>query len=165
MKLKEGPFDKVKKLIAQLIERLLEESANEATHKGWCDSEIAKATKERDYKHEAVMKLNAELKENEATKEINEADVRRLGDEIENTTNEQNTADEARSLEKANNEKTLRDAKEGHEAVNDAIRILKNFYHGEHGVGGANSATVSLIQASPIAVDEPESASGAYQGN
>merc|ERR1719274_174610 len=135
---KAGVFDKVKKLIAQLIERLLTEAKDEATQKGWCDTETAKATKERDYKFEAITKLNAELESNEATKAQAEADIERLTDEIATTEKEQAEADDARSEEKDNNTKTLKDARDGLEAVSDALKILKDFYKGEHGVGGTN---------------------------
>lgn len=160
-----NPFGKVKKLIAQLIERLLQESADEASHKGWCDSSLMKARKERGYRQADAEKLNNELESNEATRDQNELDVENLTKELEELNKALDEATSNRAEEKENNQTTLKDAKEGLTAVNQAITILKEFYYGKHGVGGANSATVSMIQASPVTADAPEVHSGAYQGN
>merc|ERR1719473_2310713 len=61
VKVAEDPFVKIKTMIQELIERLLEEEADEATHKGYCDEEIAKTVKDRDYRLRDIDELNSQL--------------------------------------------------------------------------------------------------------
>jgi len=146
-----GPFDKVKKLIGKLIERLLQEAAAEATKKGWCDTETAKATKERDYRFTDIQDLNAELAENEATLATAESEIGRLTTELSESRTSMNETMTIRSDEKKQNLQVIKDSSDGLAAVSEALKILQDFYKGEHGVGGANSATLSLLQKeSPI---------------
>merc|ERR1719161_822330 len=60
------PFAKIKKLIQELIERLLQEAANEANQKGWCDKAMADATQKRTYAAEEVEGLNGKMAKLEA---------------------------------------------------------------------------------------------------
>jgi hypothetical protein len=55
------PFGKIKTLISELISRLNQEAADEATHKGWCVKSIGKAQSTRENKAEAIANLNSEL--------------------------------------------------------------------------------------------------------
>merc|ERR1719169_380004 len=69
------PFVKIKKLIQELIERLLQEAADEANHKGWCDKEFGKAKAARARKAEMVAGLNTALEENEAKRDMLAEDI------------------------------------------------------------------------------------------
>merc|ERR1719327_1578737 len=163
MKMAADPFAKVKGLIQALIERLLKEAANEATHKGWCDTEIGKAEKDREYRHGDMETLNAEITTLEALKAKLEEERDTLTEEILQLEKDLNEATEVRNEDKANNKKTLGDAGEGLEALKEAIKVLKDYYR----KAGRNKV---LLQASPVDQDMGAegvdgSAKGAYKGN
>jgi len=163
MKMAADPFAKVKGLIQGLIERLLTEAASEATHKGWCDTEIGKAEKDREYRHGDMETLNAEITTLEALKAKLEEERDTLTEEILQLENDLNEATEVRNEDKANNKKTLGDAGEGLEALKEAIKVLNDFYR----KAGRNKV---LLQASPVDQDMGAegvdgSAKGAYKGN
>merc|ERR1740121_1723917 len=63
----DDPFRKVKKMIKDLIVRLMEEANDEAEHKGWCDTELATNEQTRKEKTAAVEMLHAEVDELEAS--------------------------------------------------------------------------------------------------
>merc|ERR1719456_1794847 len=163
MKLAADPFAKVKGLIQQLIQRLLAEAADEATHKGWCDTELGKANKNRDYRHQDVLGLNAEIEELEAHKAKLLIDKDELTADIAMLTEALTNATNARAEDKANHDATLKDAGEALVALTQAISVLTEFY--KKGAKGA----VSFAQASPVDEDMAAAGTGgfagAYQGN
>merc|ERR1719421_1406978 len=63
----DDPFRKVKKMIKDLIVKLLEQANEEAEHKGWCDTELSTNEQTRKEKTEAVETLHAEIDELEAS--------------------------------------------------------------------------------------------------
>merc|ERR1719379_1748355 len=115
-------------MIQELIERLLEQEADEATHKGYCDEEIAKTVKDRDYRlrdiddlNSALEKLNARTGKLTLTKGELEAEIEELSSDYMNQT-------AARAEEKAEHESTVSETKLGLDAVKQAISILSHFY-------------------------------------
>merc|ERR1719265_281900 len=104
------PFAKVKKLIQELIERLLQEAANEANHKGWCDKETSAAKQTRTYNAEQIVELNGRLATNEALRDklVEEIDV--LDKDITQLEDELAKATKLRNEEKAENEATIKEA-------------------------------------------------------
>jgi chromosome segregation ATPase len=158
------PFAKVKDLIQKLITRLLTEAKNEATHKGWCDKELGVARKSRDFRHQDVVGLTADIGELEARQTSLVQEKTRLTSEIAELTSALTNATNVRAQEKTDNDATVTNAKEGLTALKEAIRVLSEFYK------GAGKATVLMQKASPVGEDLAEAGvsagfDGAYQGN
>lgn len=156
-KMAADPFVKVKKLIQELIERLIAESTSEATKKGFCDLELSKAEKNRNHRWADVKRLSAELASLEAKKDALEEELTELAKSLKELNSALAEASTLRADSKTENLQTLKDAKEGLAAVSEALLVLKVFYK------SAAKAKV-LLQASPVDEDDPGAASGAYKG-
>merc|ERR1712050_210367 len=148
----EDPFVKVKKMIKDLIVRLMAEANEEAEHKGWCDAELATNEQTRKEKTEAVEVLHAEIDQLEAS-------IAKLTEEISDLTTavaELNAAmakaTKLRAEEKAKNKETIKDAGDAQTAVAQALTVLKEFY------AKAGEATALIQQTPPAIFDSP------YQG-
>merc|ERR1719181_2566238 len=59
----EDPFKKIKKMIEDMVSKLMEEANEEAEHKGFCDTEMGTNKNTRDTKTEEVEKLSALIEE------------------------------------------------------------------------------------------------------
>jgi uncharacterized coiled-coil DUF342 family protein len=140
------PFAKIKKLIQELIERLLTEAANEANQKGWCDKALADAKQKRDMSSDKAAELNAQMAKLEATRDKLAEELGVLATEIKELTEAQAKAGKMRTEEKAENKETVFEATAGLEATGKAIQILSRFY----GTAAKAKIDLSLNQASPF---------------
>merc|ERR1719456_2032402 len=127
-KISADPLAKVKKLIQELIERLLTEAANEANQKGWCDKATADATQKRTYSADEIEGLNAKMAKLEALSAKLGEEIGTLGKDIKALTDAKAKADKERKEESAENANTVSEAKAGLAAVKMAIDILDKFY-------------------------------------
>jgi hypothetical protein len=128
MRIEADPFAKIKKLIEELILRLMEEANAEASHKGWCDKEMATNGHTRKEKSAAVDSLTAQIEELTA-------DMAKLTEEISEMVFTVAELDAAvakattiRHEEKVKNTQTVKDSQEAQTAVKEAIKVLKDFY-------------------------------------
>jgi len=154
LRVADDPFVKVKKLIKDLIVRLMEEANEEAEHKGWCDTELSTNEQTRKEKTEAVEILHAEIDQLQASIAKLAEDISDLTQEVADLNANMATATKLRQEEKATNELTIKDAGEAQTAVAQALTVLKEFY------AKAGEAT-ALVQQQPV---PPEIFESAYKG-
>lgn len=121
-------FKEVKNIIQSLIEKLLAEAKAEASKKGFCDTEIAKAELDREHEQAQATDISTDLKELESKKEDLEAELKQLAKDIKEIQKALKDAAGLRQKEKKENEDTLKTANDGLEALNEAILILRAFY-------------------------------------
>merc|ERR1719281_1601058 len=99
----EDPFTKVKKMIKDLIVKLMEEANEEAEHKGWCDSELSTNKQTRDSKTDEADALKAEVEQLTADIAKLTSEITDLMKEIADIDSSIATATEDRDSEKAKN--------------------------------------------------------------
>jgi len=155
------PFRKVKKMIKDLITRLLEEANEEAEHKGWCDTELSTNEQTRKTKTQAVETLHAEIDQLETSTAKIMQDLAEIAEAIAELQKAMAEATELRAQEKEKNKQTIKDAQEAQTAVAQALVVLKEFY------ARAAEATALLQQPQPEAppiFDEPYTGMGGESG-
>merc|ERR1719335_1111983 len=124
----EDPFAKVKKMIKDLIVKLMEEANAEADQHAYCETELATNKQTREIKSEEVEELTAELESQNALFEKLTTEITELSDEVAEIKAQQKKATEIRSEEKKTNAATVADAKVAQDAVEKATEVLKSFY-------------------------------------
>jgi chromosome segregation ATPase len=123
-----GPFDKVKEMIEGLISKLVQEAAEEADHKAWCDKELHTNKNTRDTKSSEVNRLTAQQEKLTAEIQLLTNEIAELEKELVEANASLKEATEQRKKEKAKNEEAIADAKEAIAAVRQALSVLESFY-------------------------------------
>merc|ERR1719421_1656996 len=155
-RVEKDPFKKVKKMIKDLIDKLMEEATAEAAHKGWCDTELATNEKTRKEKTEAVETLKATIDDLTASIALLTEEVTELSQAVSDLDAAVAKATKMREEEKAKNSATLKDAMEAQTAVAQALTVLKEFY--------AKAAEATALVQQPEIFDKPYKGMGGNAG-
>merc|ERR1719203_136941 len=151
------PFVKVKKMIKDLIVKLMEQANSEADHKAYCDTELATNKQTRENKTSEVDELSARIEKLVAESAQLAEELTELSDAMTELKAQQAEATKMRLAEKARNAKTVEEAKAAQEAVERATQILKAFY--------AKTADATLLQGTVgLGQAMAEAAHAPYQG-
>lgn len=128
-----SPFDKIIKMLEDLVAKLEADATAEEAHHQWCKEELStteaqktKVTKEYEELLRNQDKLTSEKEQ--AAEEEKEA-----RSEAKTMQEEMAQAEKDRAEEKAENEKTIADATAAQTAISSALDVLKQFYGSEEG--------------------------------
>jgi len=139
------PFGKVRSMIEDMIAKLLQEAAEEATQKAFCDKEIGESTASKDEKQGKLDKVNSRLEKAESTIATLTEQVTVLSKEVADSDAALAEATALRAKEKATFTAVEKDLSESQEACAAATEVLREYYEG-----------ASLIQTGQKAKDQAD---------
>merc|ERR1719218_236808 len=97
----EDPFGKIRGMVEDMIAKLVQEAADEATQKAFCDKEIGESKASKADKEGKLDKVNARLEKAEATTATLMEEVSKLSKEVSENDAAMKTATDVRQKEKA----------------------------------------------------------------
>merc|ERR1719388_676797 len=124
------PFAKIKGLINDMIEKLLKEAQEAATHEAFCQEEMGKSKKSQADKTMKLDKFSTRVDEaSSKLAELTES-IKKLEAEVAEIDKAQAEATKLRTAENAEFKKVSKDYKDSAAAVAKAIEVLQSFYGG-----------------------------------
>jgi hypothetical protein len=125
---REGPFEKVKGLISEMLDKLQAEAGAEATEKAFCDEETAKTTASKSDLEATMSKLTTKIDANAAKSKSLKADVKELMDELSKLAKDEAEMIKVREDAMADFHKAKEDYTEGLAGVRHALVVLRDYY-------------------------------------
>jgi len=127
----EDPFAKVKGLIKDMVQRLLKEAAEEASHKAFCDKETSENEAKRNKLQAEENKLSTRIEKATADVATLKQQVSELNAALANIANSQQTMDVLRAKEHEEFVKAHADFQQGVEGIRSALKILREYFQTE----------------------------------
>merc|ERR1719324_1924415 len=152
------PFKKVKKMIKDLIVKLMEQANEEAETKGFCDKELQTNEHTRKEKTARVEQLTADVDELSASIAMLAEEIGKISEELTELEAAIGEAKNIRVAENTKNAQTIKDAKDAQEAVSNAMLVLRDFYD------KAAEANALIQRKQPAIFDAPYRGMGAESG-
>lgn len=144
----EDPFAKIKKMIKDMIVKLVAEAEGEADHKQWCDEELSTNKATRDEKSAKTEDLSAQIDELDALDAKLTDQIANLQEAVEELTANMKETTEMRKDEKAKNQKTIEESQQAAAAVSMAMQVLQKFYD-------KAATSTAFVQPKPATFDTP----------
>merc|ERR1719171_3077530 len=126
----EDPFGKIRGMIEDMIAKLLQEAAEEATQKAFCDKEIGESMTSKADKEGKLSKVNSRLEKAESSIASLTEDITKLSGEVAENDKAMADATAIRQQEKAQFLAVEKDLSESQEACAAATEVLREYYEG-----------------------------------
>jgi chromosome segregation ATPase len=146
----EDVFAKVKGLIKEMIERLLAEAQADASHKAYCDKEMAETKEKKEDKEAEIAKLSTKIDKMSAESAKLKEEVAVLQRELAELAKMQAEMDKLRQEEHAAYSENRPEMEAGVEGIKLALKILREYYAKEdkshEAAEGAGSSIIGLLE-------------------
>merc|ERR1719265_631723 len=137
------PFAKVREMIEQMIDKLMQEAAEEAEQKAFCDKEMGEATKKKADKEGKIDKLSARIEKGDSAVAELTGHIAERSKEIAEIDAAVKEATSIRNKEKSEFVIAEKDFSESQQACAAALDVLREYYEGasfvQVGTGGDGS--------------------------
>jgi len=146
----EDVFAKVKGLIKEMIERLLADAQADASHKAYCDKEMAETKEKKEDKEAEIAKLTTKIDKMSAESAKLKEEVAVLQKELAELAKMQAEMDKLRQEEHAAYSENRPEMEAGVEGIKLALKILREYYAKEdkshEAAEGAGSSIIGLLE-------------------
>ena len=167
-------FAKVKELINDMLDKLQKEAEEAASHKAFCDKEMAETKAKREDKMAEVEKISTKVEQQVAHSTKLKEEVTTLQKELVELLATQTKMDALRGEEKANYEVNQPELEKAVTGIQLALKTLKDYYAkaATHGASaGAGDGIISLLEVAEAdfsknlseVVAEEQVAAGTYE--
>jgi len=146
----DDPFAKVKELIKNMIETLMGDAQSDASHKAYCDKELAESTETKAQKTATVDKLTSKIDSMSAKSAQLKEQVAKLQRELAGLAKSQSEMNEIRAEEKALFKTNKAEMEEGITGIKTALKVLRDYYASEgkahESADGAGEGIVGMLE-------------------
>merc|ERR1719329_1990665 len=143
------PFGKVRGMVEDMIAKLQQQAAEEATQKAFCDEELSTNQKKKEEKEGKLEKVNARIEKAQAGIAKLSEQIATLSTELSEIKSAVKVATDLRQAENAEFRTAEVDFSESQEACAQALEVLREYYEG----AGASLVQVKAAGKSKVVAD------------